>query len=69
MDGFTPIDSYLDRVDHDRMSDALAMATTWEEVAEIQSTCAHKYPLLSHECSVCGHVQTVEEIELDNIPV
>jgi len=68
MDGFTPIDAYLDRVDHDRMTDALACATTWQEVAEIQAGCQHKYPLLSHTCSVCGHVQTVEELEKDNIP-
>lgn len=68
MDGFTPIDAYLDRVDHDRISDAIAAATTDEEVVEIQAQCQHRYKIMSHECWVCGHVQTVEELEADTIP-
>ena len=66
MDAFTPINEMLDMTDRWRIMDAIAAATTNEEVLEIQATCQHKYPLLSHTCSLCGHVQTVEEIEADN---
>lgn len=68
MDGFTPLDASLDRLQHDRISDAIAAATTVEEVAEIQASCEHRYKIMSHECWVCGHVQTVEELETDSIP-
>ena len=66
MDGFTRLDAMVDNEARWRIADAVAAATTWEEVTEIQSGCDHRYKLMSHECWICGHVQTVEEIEADN---
>jgi acetone carboxylase gamma subunit len=68
MDGFTQIEERNDSNDRWRIMDAIAVATTHEEVAEIQATCEHRYKRMSHECWICGHVQTVEEIEADSIP-
>ena len=69
MDGFTQIEARNDELDRWRIGDAIAAATTWEEVAEIQAGCEHRYKRMSHECWICGHVQTVEELEADSIPI
>lgn len=68
MDGFTLIDERIDTEARWRIGDAIAFATTVEEVKEIQATCEHRYKRMSHECWICGHVQTVEELEADDIP-
>lgn len=69
MDGFYHIDQYLDRVDHDRVSDAIAAATTDEEVAEIQAQCQHRYKIGSKDCWVCGYEQPDDpNFDIDDIP-
>lgn len=69
MDGHTPLDATLDQIEHWRMVDAIAAATTHEEVAEIQATCQHKYPLGSQECKDCGYVKPADpDFLIDDIP-
>lgn len=68
MDGHTQLDANDDWRYHMSIVNAIAEAGTNEEVAEIQATCSHRYPIMSHTCSNCGHIQTLEELEADNIP-
>ena len=68
MDGHTRLDEMVDNEARWRIADAIAFATTNEQVAEIQAQCEHRYKKMSHECWICGHVQTVQELEADSIP-
>jgi len=68
MDGHTRLDEMVDNEARWRIMDAIAAATTTEEVEAIQADCEHRYKGMSHECWICGHVQTVEELEADDIP-
>lgn len=59
--------------DFDRLKiiDAIAAATTWEAVEEIQATCQHSYYLVGKrwECQTCGkHISDDEYFEIDDIP-
>ena len=69
MDGFTLIDAYLDRVDRDRIMDAIAVATTTEEVEAIQADCEHRYHAGESECWICGFTKPADpEYLIDDIP-
>jgi hypothetical protein len=68
MDGFTPIDAAMDRLERLRIMDAINFAMTNEEVEEIRATCEHRYRRMSHECWICGHVKTAEEPAADDVP-
>lgn len=69
MDGFTRIDEYLDRVDRDMIGDAIASATTVEQVIEIQRGCRHWFHVGERECWVCGYVKPADpDFLIDDIP-
>ena len=68
MDGFVRLDEMVDKEARWRIADAVNFATTNEEVEEIRASCEHRYHRMSHECWICGHVQTIEELEADDIP-
>ena len=68
MDGHTALDEMVDNEARWRIADAVAAATTFEEVAAIRATCEHRYKTNSHECWICGHAQSADELEADNIP-
>lgn len=69
MDAFTPVDSMLDTTARWRIADAIAAATTTEEVAAIQADCEHRYKPVNHECWICGFAKPADpEYLIDDIP-
>ena len=69
MDGFTQIEARNDEHDRWRIGDAVAAATTWQEVEEIQAQCEHRYHVGKSECWICGYVKPADpDFLIDDIP-